>query len=215
MSGEPGARDVGRPRVFSDEVIFEAVHAVIRRDGPTELTLERVAQEVGCTRQALVRRFGSKRNLLLAAVDAAKTKVVTDFGQHRESSDSPLDALRARMVRPPNSRPEAATSRQEQANLMAFMVWASTDAAFGQRFAELRRTAEGEVEALLSAAIERGELAQVDVVTMADALLSAASGESFAMQHDPTIDQQAMLSINFERIINPYRIHHCRETVHT
>lgn len=206
MSGVPGAREVGRPRVFSDESIFDAVHFVIRRDGPAELTLERVAHEVGCTRQALVRRFSSKRNLLLAAVDATAAKIASDYSRFRESSDSPLAALRARMILPPNSRPEAATNRQEQANLLAFIVWSSTDPEFGQRFAALRRTTEGEVEELLRAAIEHGELAQVDVAAMADALLSAANGETVSMRHDSTVDQKAILSTIFDEIVGPYRL---------
>jgi len=57
---------VARPRKASDEEIFQAAFGVMQRRGPTEWTLADVASEVGLTAGALVQRFGSKRELLLA-----------------------------------------------------------------------------------------------------------------------------------------------------
>ena len=57
-----------RPRTVSDEHIFVATGLAITRLGPTRLTLADVASEVGLSAAALVQRFGSKRQLLVAFV---------------------------------------------------------------------------------------------------------------------------------------------------
>lgn len=205
MTARSGLREVGRPRLYSDEAIFAAVHLVIRRDGYHELTLESVALEVGCTRQALVRRFGSKRRMLLAALDATAAKISSDYSHIRKSWNSPLAALRARMVLPPHSRPEETTDIHHQANLMAFVVSSSADPEFSRRFIALQQVARAEVEKLLHAAVEQGELAPVDIETLADALLAATAGETVLVTADSSLDHAAMMATTFEEIIGPYR----------
>ena len=56
-----------RPRTVSDETILDAVLTLAHRVGPARLTLAAVAAEVGLSAATLVQRFGTKRNLLLAA----------------------------------------------------------------------------------------------------------------------------------------------------
>jgi len=205
MTARSGPREVGRPRLYSDEDIFAAVHLVIRRDGYHELTLERVAVEVGCTRQALVRRFGSKRRMLLAAIEATAAKISTDYSHIQQSWDSPLAALRARMVLPPHSRPEETSDQRHQANLMAFVVSTSADPEFSQRFAALQRVARAEAEKLLHDAVQQGELAAVDIETLADVLLAATAGETVLVTADSSLDHAAMMATIFEEILGPYR----------
>jgi len=205
MTARSGLREVGRPRLYSNEDIFAAVHLVIRRDGCHELTLESVALEVGCTRQALVRRFGSKRAMLLAAIDATADKISSDYRHIRQSSDSPLAALRARMVLPPHSRPEETSDVHHQANLMAFVVSSSADPEFSRRFTALQQVAKVEVEKLLHDAVLQGELTPVDVSTLADVLLAATSGETVLVTADSSLDHVAMMTATFEEIIGPYR----------
>lgn len=56
-----------RPRTVSDEAILDAVLALAHRVGPAEVTLAAAADEVGLSAATLVQRFGTKRDLLLAA----------------------------------------------------------------------------------------------------------------------------------------------------
>jgi AcrR family transcriptional regulator len=205
MTAPSSNREVGRPRVYSDEAIFDAVHLLIRRDGYTTLTLEAIAHEVGCTRQALVRRFGSKRELLLASVDATAAKLSSEYDSARESRSSPLAALRDRMMLPPTSRPESATDAREQANLLAYVVLSSADPEFGTRFAALQRLVEDEIEKLLRAAVAHGELADVDITALAENLYAASIGETVNASTDASIDQPAMRAMVFEQIVGPYR----------
>ena len=55
-----------RPRKASDAEVFAAAGRVMARVGPAQLTLAQIAGEAGLTAGALVQRFGSKRELLVA-----------------------------------------------------------------------------------------------------------------------------------------------------
>ena len=55
-----------RRRKVEDADVFAAMGRVMRRVGPAELTLGAIAAEAGVTAGALVQRFGSKRELVLA-----------------------------------------------------------------------------------------------------------------------------------------------------
>ncbi len=59
----------GRPRSLEvDAAIFSAGWAVLSEVGYGGLTFEAVAQKAGCNRAALYRRFGNKRDLVIALV---------------------------------------------------------------------------------------------------------------------------------------------------
>ena len=84
-----------RPRSVSDEQIFEAALRAMSRLPPGELTLAAIGTEAGVTAGALVQRFGSKRELLLAL---ARAGAQSDPGQAERliaEHGSPLKALAA------------------------------------------------------------------------------------------------------------------------
>jgi AcrR family transcriptional regulator len=56
-----------RPRTISDEAVLDAVLALAHRVGPARVTFAAAAAEVGLSAATLVQRFGTKRELLLAA----------------------------------------------------------------------------------------------------------------------------------------------------
>ena len=82
-----------RPRKVSDEDVFAATQRAMMRVGPGELSLAEIAAEAGVTPGALVQRFGSRRDLLLAVVErwAAGTREMLDG--YRKKWRSPLEAL--------------------------------------------------------------------------------------------------------------------------
>src|SRR6478672_833373 len=84
-----------RPRKVSDEQIFTATMRAMARLGPGELTLAVIAAEAGVTAGALVQRFGSKRELLLAMAAGAAQGAGQSLDQLRTSHRSPLAALRS------------------------------------------------------------------------------------------------------------------------
>lgn len=53
-----------RPKLHSDEAILDGARSVLKRRGPSDFTLQEVAQEVGISRAALIQRFINKEHLL-------------------------------------------------------------------------------------------------------------------------------------------------------
>jgi AcrR family transcriptional regulator len=82
-----------RPRKVSDEDIHQATMRAMLRRTPAELTLADVAEEAGVTASALVQRYGSKRELLLAAVSRAAESTVALLDAIRARHRSPLHAV--------------------------------------------------------------------------------------------------------------------------
>jgi len=82
-----------RRRKAEDADVFAAMGRVMRRVGPAELTLGAIAAEAGVTAGALVQRFGSKRELMLAHWRQAAAAGTPPDPPARAAS--PLQALRA------------------------------------------------------------------------------------------------------------------------
>jgi AcrR family transcriptional regulator len=83
-----------RPKV-SEQEIFAAAGRIMSRVGPAQLMLADIAAEAGLTAGALVQRFGSKRDLLLAVSAHAAETTPALFADLRAAHASPLAALRA------------------------------------------------------------------------------------------------------------------------
>jgi AcrR family transcriptional regulator len=83
-----------RPKA-SDEEVFAAAARVMSRVGPAQLKLADIAAEAGVTAGALVQRFGSKRDLLLAITEQAARATRDVFAGLRAAHSSPLAALHA------------------------------------------------------------------------------------------------------------------------
>ena len=58
---------MARPRTISDEALLDAVLGLAHRVGPARVTFAAAAAETGLSAATLVQRFGTKRELLLAA----------------------------------------------------------------------------------------------------------------------------------------------------
>ncbi len=199
-------REIGRPRVFSDDAIFRATRLVLQRGGYAELTLEAIAHEVGCTRQALVRRFGSKHSLILAYLDANLSQLAANYSIVTADSQSPLAALRARFVAPPKDRLEINEDRAEQANVLAFMLISSGEPEMSARFEALNQIYLNEMERLIQAALDQRELSGVDAAALTRTLFSASLGETVRWASTPGDDTLvSRLTEIFDLVTTPYQ----------
>src|SRR5262245_4189782 len=84
-----------RRRKADDADVFAALVRVMHRRGPAELTLREIAAEAGVTAGALVQRFGSKREMLLAHARYAAATGDIGVAVSRPRTSSPLERLRA------------------------------------------------------------------------------------------------------------------------
>ena len=133
--------------------MFAAMGRVMRRVGPAELTLGAIAAEAGVTAGALVQRFGSKRELILAhwRQAAAAAPAPPDPAAR---ADSPLQALRATAALYARL---AASPRAALRNL-AYMQSDWADAALRRHWLRHTRAARARCEQLVTEAVAQGEL---------------------------------------------------------
>lgn len=198
-------REVGRPRVFSDDAIFTATQLTLARQGYGRLTLDAIAREIGCTRQALVRRFGSKHALVLAYLNWSLGYVASGYQSVRLSSPSPLAALRSRFVWPAEQRPREIGDPTSQANILSFFIGARDDPEFSERLSEINQVYETEIAGLLQSAIDEGELrADTDPMVLSHILFAATTGEVVLWASCPAGDVVERLGQIFDDIVAAY-----------
>jgi AcrR family transcriptional regulator len=71
------------PRERTKERLLDAAGAVVRRDGPTALTLDAVAHEAGVSKGGLLYHFGTKQELIEALV----ARWLADFQTDIDAAD--------------------------------------------------------------------------------------------------------------------------------
>ncbi|NUP50706.1 MAG: TetR/AcrR family transcriptional regulator [Catenulispora sp.] len=173
----------GRPRGQEDEVILRAAADVIGRVGPARLTLAAVASEVGLVPGTLIQRFGSKRGLLVAL---ARTSAEAVDGHHerlRAGHSSPLAALAALVV----GAMAPLTTPETFANHLAFLCLDLTDPELHEYALAIHRSRSSAVNALLTEAVEEGELKAGTDTTQLTALVQAVltgTGLNWALDRD-------------------------------
>ena len=147
---------MARPRKASDEQVFAAMQRVMQRRTPAELTLGEIAREARVTAGALVQRFGSKRELMLALFARAAAGTADLFRELETSGRSPLAVLRAYA----DCTAALANTPASLAHNLYYLQLDLTDPAFGHLARTQARTARREVQRLLNKAVRAGELRQ-------------------------------------------------------
>lgn len=171
---------MARPRTVTDEEVFAATHRAMSRLGPGELRLADIAEEAGVTPSALVQRFGSKRDLLLALSRAWSGSAADFFAELRGRNASPLDALRdyARCVAGLAASPAAF------ARSLAYLQIDLADEDFRVTLERYARSARAELTRLLADAVEAGELRpDADPETLARVVEAVLSGSMMTWAH--------------------------------
>jgi AcrR family transcriptional regulator len=155
-----GGRKRGRSKKL-DAAITEATLRLLSRDGPSGVSIDAIAREVGCSRSSIYRRHGSKEALILAVSMEILGEPVERVEGHLLES---VTAIRA-------------GSFHETASALAmtmFMDEAIRGTELGRRYlSEVFLTLRQDRMAILQEAVEKGEIrADADI----DLLLDAVSG---------------------------------------
>jgi AcrR family transcriptional regulator len=141
-----------RRRKAEDVDVFAAMGRVMRRVGPAELTLGAIAAEAGVTAGALVQRFGSKRELILAHWRQAAAGAAPPDPAARAAS--PLQELRTASAQ----FARLATSPRAALRNLAYMQSDWADAALRRHWLRHTRAARARCEQLVTEAVAQGEL---------------------------------------------------------
>jgi AcrR family transcriptional regulator len=190
-----------RPRTIDDAGILDAAGRIISRRGPNRFTLADVGAEVGLSAAALVRRFGSKRGLMLALARSALDSVDACFDAVRGSQNSALAAVLAagtEMTRYVNS-PE------EMSNHLAFLQTDLSDPDFYALMLENSRRIIDGYRRLLDEAVAARELVRCDTTQLARAVDALAGGSliGWAVHRQGTAEAWVRRDLN--TLLEPYR----------
>jgi AcrR family transcriptional regulator len=151
-----------RPRTISDEAILDAVLALAHRVGPANVTFAAAGAEAGLSAATLVQRFGSKRELLLAADKRAIDLWVGSLD--RSTAASPL----ARVVEGLALATDPVATPEQMANSVAMLQLDLADPDFHAETLRGARAVRARIEHDLTAALAAGELRPgTDVATLA------------------------------------------------
>jgi AcrR family transcriptional regulator len=147
-----------------------------------------VARELNCTAPALQGRFGSKSGLLQSFLRWGTALVTERFRRVRRDHASPIVALRERFRYPDIDRLQddyEIGNSINQINLIGFHVAAWSDPALHDLEKERRQLFEDEIVALLTEAVENGEIKGCDPRRLGRLILAATVGTELQWVSDP------------------------------
>src|SRR6478735_3283376 len=166
-------RNKGRPRQFQDRDVFAAMNEVLAELGLHNLTLGSVAARLGCTSQALIRRFGSRQGLILGYLVWGTDESAGRYERLQAEYASPLEAFRAGYVSPGAPFGQERPGPSGYANLLVFGIEAGLDPVLHEELDRRERIYHQNLVASVRAAIQAGELTGCDADDIAFLLLSA------------------------------------------
>jgi AcrR family transcriptional regulator len=190
-----------RPRTIDDNGILEAAGRIISRHGPAKFTLADIGREVGLSAAALVRRFGSKRGLMLALARSARDSVDACFDIVRASHPSPLAAVLAAAT----EMTRYVKSPEEMSNHLAFLQTDLSDPDFYAVMLENSRRIIAGYQSLLDEAVTARELVPCDTARLARAVDALAGGSliGWAVYRDGAAE--AWVRHDLDTLLEPYR----------
>lgn len=190
---------MARPRTVADDAVLDATARLIGRIGPANVTLARVAAEVGLAPATLVQRFGSKRGLLLA-VARRPDGIGAQFAAAGAAEPTRTAALIAALVAltAPVRTPAAL------ANSLAFLQLDLADDEFHAEAVRYVGAMREHVEAHVRDAVATGELAGAEPAVLAETLITAYHGAliTWAVLRDGPLE--AWLAARLHAVLAPY-----------
>ena len=187
---------------MSDAEVFEAAQRVMMRVGPGDLSLAEIAGEAGVTAGALVQRFGSKRDLMLALMaewSAGTPGMLEGFRSARASGVERVlwwGECMGAMGETPGAL----------ANHLAYLQMDLTDPEFRAHMLASAEATRASFREWLDEAVEAGELAVgTDTAELARLVEAAIGGSllSWAVYQEGTAG--SWVRRDLEALLRPHR----------
>jgi len=190
-----------RPRETSNEEILAATGRAMQRYGPAQLTLAHVAKEAGVLPATLIQRYGTKRELLLAACRTAPGSVPQQFAAAREKYKSPLKTLVELYV----ECSSFASTPESMVNGLAYLQNDLTDPEFRAITLAQFKALRMETKKLLDEAVAARELLRCDTADLARLIQQVNGGSmlDWAVFREGSL--ASWLRRDLEALIKPYR----------
>ncbi len=190
-----------RAPTVSDDAILAATIRAMAKHGPVDLTLAHVGDAVGLSPAALVKRFGSKRALLLAVSQRTAAGVADTFAALRAKHSSPLAALLEATV----DLARETRSAEELAHHLAFLQIDVTDPAFRRPLVTMSKATLAGYIALLTEAVARRELRGCEPPVLARLVDAVVGGSLIAWAVTRGGTAEAHVRADVEALLAPYR----------
>ena len=184
----------------TDTALLDAAAAVLARNGSARFTLELAGQEAGVSAATLVKRFGSKRGLLIAASQRWVASI--DIDPAPLPGETPLATLHRLSVRSyiDHSRPDDA------ANHVSSLAADLGDRELTRLLALGWQRKRTQLELLIARAIEAGELPRApDPTAAARTLFALLEGSFLGWTIDPRIPLVSILDTEFDNLTSAWR----------
>lgn len=191
-----------RPRKVSDDEVFGAVHRVMHRVRPGELTLVAVGEEAGVTAGALVQRFGSKQGLMRALNARFAEGTDAMLASLRAAHASPLAAVHAWAA-------FLAGMAETPATLAHHLAWLEMDLSDPETYEQVARHTRATRRALgawLREAVAVGELLSgADPAKLARMVHTTATGSMMSFPFFRKGRPAAWIREDLDLVLGPYR----------
>jgi AcrR family transcriptional regulator len=199
-----------RPLAFTDDQLLAAAASAIADVGPGALTLAEVGQRTGASPATLVKRFGSKRGLLVAVARRGVYDVEQAFRDTGVDGESALSRLENVLT----GLTADIRGREQMAHHVAFLVLDLTDPELYAQAREFTARLRAGIRDLLTEAAHDGELADptgtadladAELDELAQALLTAFNGTmiTWALESRGELSDQIRAQLRF--LLKPYR----------
>jgi AcrR family transcriptional regulator len=190
-----------RPQKVSDDEVFAATHRVMSRVAPGDLTLALIAEEAGVTAGALVQRFGSKRELLLALANRFGGGARELMAALRAKNKTPLATIRAYAA----CMAQLAPSPDALARNLAYLQIDLLDPDFRKPLLQNAKATRSELESLMKEAKADGEIGNgADARLLARTLETTVSGALLTWAIHREGSAATWVSAEVESILRPY-----------
>lgn len=169
-----------RPKIYSDDRIFQSMSAVLAKQGYEALTLQKIAEQARMSPAILSKRFGSKRGMLLAYYGHLVTVTRKSLDDLLRQDLPVIEALTEAFTQWHGSIKKP----RELANFMMLYLDLDIEPEFIELSKERFRVIDAGVQAILREGIRSGEIRCPDVAGMSQVLQAAATGASLIWIRD-------------------------------
>jgi len=194
---------MARPRVTTDEELLTAAQELLFEVGPGAFKLETSASRAGVSAATLIKRFGSKRQLLLALNRRWLESIGPGMAAATEQHDTAIGRLRAATL----WGFEDLDSPGNAASQLAALALDLQDERMRELLAAGWNAIQGHLTRFGQAAIDAGELhGDPPAEQVARILRAAAEGTCVAWSVSPSGSLMARLETDLDAILKSWRV---------